>query len=722
MIEAALHYLNSCWISFMRWLSVGQVDSLPGLLRIYWMTFRNSLLHGCARLASVSMTLTAFRLLKICGGFVIVVFCLLIVALLALSIPDQSIAAHQPVSRVIFTDQGWGTSVLSERRQSYYYTPQGTSLKNLRYSWFINLEQAWKTSRLADPENMSRLGFIVDDVKTSLNPERLPVGFTRHFVPALNDRVIDITCAACHTGQMDVTALNGEHVGIRIDGGQAMHAFTSLSAGQFGPSLVTSMMATAINPLKFHRFAKRVVSPDLEFSAELALYRDFWSVLYPLSAQAFSDIRRHLYPVTEGYGRLDAIGRIANHVFADELDTKNYRVANAPVSYPAVWDIWKFDWVQYTASVAQPLARNLGETLGVGADLSLCDRYDRPLAQEDRYVSSAIIPNLVSVEDELQALKPPVWPEEILGKINQTKANLGRGLFQLHCARCHQPCEMNEEDRAVLVPDKKQDQPHWHLNALPLSVIGTDPTSAENFVNNRYDLSKTGLTVEEVRAELRKSWMARENRINHFRTSHGSAAIDTTDFIQNQLSQVNIQSASVGAGLNYVGMFLRQKYYLQNQNSTNVNPKQYNGFDALDLPEVKLQYKARPLGGVWATAPYLHNGSVPTLYELLLPADKRRKRFFSGRREFDKVRVGLLAEPLTKDGFWLDTSIHGNWNIGHEFRSGFTGRPANGVIGPELLEKERWAIIEYLKIHRDDPAPACTYTYSEPPSPGSTKW
>jgi len=149
--------------------------------------------------------------------------------------------------------------------------------------------------------------------------------------------------------------------------------------------------------------------------------------------------------------------------------------------------------------------------------------------------------------------------------------------------------------------------------------------------------------------------------------------------------------------------------------------QKYNGYGAIDLPQVKLVYKARPLAGVWATPPYLHNGSVPTLYEMLIPADQRRKKFFVGRKEFDQVRVGLYAEPLTKNGFWFDASIPGNLNIGHEFRAGYReyhrgDPPSHGVIGPELTEDERWAIIEYLKIHTDDDAPACQISYWAPPS------
>lgn len=90
-----------------------------------------------------------------------------------------------------------------------------------------------------------------------------------------------------------------------------------------------------------------------------------------------------------------------------------------------------------------------------------------------------------------------------------------------------------------------------------------------------------------------------------------------------------------------------------------------------------LAYKARPLNGIWATAPYLHNGSVPTLYDLLLPkrqpgdpveGEYRPDEFMVGSRAFDPVKVGLKSTGY--DGFLFRTHIWGNNNGGHEFASG----------------------------------------------------
>ncbi len=102
---------------------------------------------------------------------------------------------------------------------------------------------------------------------------------------------------------------------------------------------------------------------------------------------------------------------------------------------------------------------------------------------------------------------------------------------------------------------------------------------------------------------------------------------------------------------------------------------------ALAPADVKLPYKARPLNGVWATAPYLHNGSVRTLADLLKPVGLRQESFHVGGLEFDPNEVGFKNDPKSPQ---FNTQSVGNRNIGHEF-------------GTTLSEEERLDLLEYLK-------------------------
>ena len=135
--------------------------------------------------------------------------------------------------------------------------------------------------------------------------------------------------------------------------------------------------------------------------------------------------------------------------------------------------------------------------------------------------------------------------------------------------------------------------------------------------------------------------------------------------------------------------------------------------------QAPLAYKARPLNGVWATPPYLHNGSVPNVYALLSPASERPKIFYLGRREFDPFCMGyqITATAAPKDkpdlrclgdkadssegefdgGFRFDTTIRGNRNTGHEFDGPENAPQKVGVIGRKLSPEERRALVEFLK-------------------------
>ena len=107
----------------------------------------------------------------------------------------------------------------------------------------------------------------------------------------------------------------------------------------------------------------------------------------------------------------------------------------------------------------------------------------------------------------------------------------------------------------------------------------------------------------------------------------------------------------------------------------------------------ELIYKARPLNGIWAVAPYLHNGSVPTLDALLSPDDRRVRRVLDGQQAIRSGEGGVRRREI--DGATLfDTSRPGNANTGHRFKDGPRG---NGVIGPALTAEERAQIIEFLK-------------------------
>jgi hypothetical protein len=98
-------------------------------------------------------------------------------------------------------------------------------------------------------------------------------------------------------------------------------------------------------------------------------------------------------------------------------------------------------------------------------------------------------------------------------------------------------------------------------------------------------------------------------------------------------------------------------------------------------------YANHPLDGIWARAPYLHNGSVPTLRDLLELPDDRPATFFRGYDLYDRIRVGFVSNEATAGGRRFsryDTTIPGNFNSGH-------------LYGTSLPADDKNAVVEYLK-------------------------
>jgi cytochrome c peroxidase len=98
-------------------------------------------------------------------------------------------------------------------------------------------------------------------------------------------------------------------------------------------------------------------------------------------------------------------------------------------------------------------------------------------------------------------------------------------------------------------------------------------------------------------------------------------------------------------------------------------------------------YANHSLEGIWLRAPYLHNGSVPTLDDLLKPPAQRPTTFFAGNDVYDQAHVGFVTNVpsnATRSFIEFDTRLKGNSNVGH-------------VYGTTLSDQDRRALLEYLK-------------------------
>jgi len=554
--------------------------------------------------------------------------------------PSENMPQYKPVSEVYFSGQNWP----ADQRQWYYHTSQGTVL--LPYKWFMALEQPelkvfGDVPRFHNTSYLARFGFLPGTADYQ-NPDGLPVGLAKGTVTDLDSgepvEVVGLTCAACHTGQIEY-----QGKGIRVDGGSA-----TVDLASFQTELGYAVGFAAKIPFRFDRFARAVLGENPSKEEKAKLRAQFDRVLNAGLDEKNQAAQKNLYPNLVGFGRTDALGRIGNFVFGTELNNDNLEVANAPVSFPPLWYASWLDWVQYNSSIQGPMVRNIGEALGVRARVNLKD------PKAGLYRSTVNVKNLHEMESLLagpepfKGLQAPLWPEQTLGPINWEKAKLGKTLYKKHCEHCHLPSVDSPDMQDVKSKrwsDGLQNRRFLRTNAIPIEEVGTDPLAASNWNKRRAVTDALAL-----------------------------GTVPGTDGLR-------LVTTKIAA----------QKY-----DELHLTPEQrieWDGYRA-DGVRADLVYRARLLEGIWATPPFLHNGSVPNLYEMLVPADKRDKTFYVGSREFDPKYVGYNTAKF-EGGFEFRTDVNGNSNAGHEFKNAPLGK---GVIGPELTDDERWQIIEYLKV------------------------
>jgi len=266
-------------------------------------------------------------------------------------------------------------------------------------------------------------------------------------------------------------------------------------------------------------------------------------------------------PTLPGPGRTDAFGVLAASFFGTPT------LLDAPVKFGIAWNLSGRAWVHWDGNNNQPLARNLGAALGLGA----------PLVGHGKLVDFAAIQRHTSLSEKVRS---PRYPWEV----DQESAARGKAHYQARCSSCHDV----PEDRRLFSP----------------AEVGTDPKRASFF--------------DAKQAELLNQW------------------VESLEVPGYQPPKTSFRSTG--------------------------------------------KYLAADLAGVWARSPYLHNGSVRTMWILLVPPAARPRAFHVGSRVYDLKDMGYEDEG----SFTLDSSLPGNSNAGYDY-------------GTDLADSAKRDLIEYLK-------------------------
>lgn len=564
----------------------------------------------------------------------------------------------EPVSNSVRLRQGWSKG----ESEWFHYTTQGSHF--MPYAFFIALEQAGNRKPLNSPEFMEKFRCI-PQAPTPVNPDGLPIGFVADpgssVQPGLlrDNRSLGFTCAACHTSQ-----LTYQGTSMLIDGGPTMADMDALIV-----AIKDAVVTTVSSSEKFERFADKVLGTDSSRSKRELLRKE----LNKTSKAQRAYINMNYTSVRYGYARLDAFGRIFNNALL-AVGSDSRVKPDAPVSYPFLWDTVKSDCVQWTGNakngVLGSLGRNVGEVVGVFAAIDTGGGDRVPAG----YGSSVNFKNLRRLESALHGLKSPHWPENILPKIDQAKAREGAKLFKTHCASCH--TKINWWSFLPFVKSFKS-----HLTPLNgPGGVATDRTSAALIRDSR---GKSGVLRGERKLFSLKQTYDREEPVNVMvedtvvRVLIGGLEGKRTAF--NSINRALMQGNDIDTPTDDVAQ-KDDLSLLMPTAATEATAEQQGS----TLSKTPLVYRARPLDGIWATGPFLHNGSVPTLFDLLRPENERPDSFHVGSREFDPVKVG----PVTTEGegtSHFNTKLKGNSNKGHDYGTS------------SMTDEQRWQLVEYMK-------------------------
>jgi hypothetical protein len=517
------------------------------------------------------------------------------------------------------------------------------------------LQQADGSPFLAD--SLNRYGYLPNPAVAN----GLPVGFSS--AGPQGSEFVGMTCAACHTRQ-----ITADGKSYRIDGGPAIVDFQSFLA-----DLDAAVGRVLGSTPAFLTFANAVFAPDVatpESSAGLRESLEAWYLRF------HTLVTRALPNPQWGPSRLDAVGMIFNRLTGLDLGpppsfliADNIKVADAPVRYPFLWNAPKQDKTQWPGFADNGndilgLARNLGEVYGVFAVFEPKKEWWHLLGYNYLDNNSANFDGLDKLEDLVKQIGAPKWP----WSVDKALAAKGEAIYnrtsaQGGCSECH-----GIRPGAVRFLDVQT----W---ATPLQDVGTD--------TKEYDIL---------------AWTAMTGVLQGAQIPFVAGPLPETDL------SINVLSISVLGSIiqNYVPLTRTaqeaQARQLQ-QFRLPANLQDLKGAfrptgvsapantQAARTSTSQYVYESRVLEGIWAAAPYLHNGSVPTLNELLKPAAERVPTFKIGPA-YDPINVGLAVEQ-TKFDYTLTTTDcsarnSGNSRCGHEF-------------GTSLPADEKKALLEYLK-------------------------
>lgn len=528
-------------------------------------------------------------------------------------------------------DQGWD----DETRGRMYHLSEGSRI--IPYEWFMALEipsGLLEGRAFASSLNLRSYGFVRDEVRDN-NPDALPVGFARY------DSDLGVTCTACHTSEMQI----GE-VPVRLDGSSMRADF-----GRFIADLHEAVAATYDDPDELIAFVERVHGADGDLADFANTADDVLAWLTEMDFRlSFSE-----GAILPGPGRLDGIGIANNETLCIDFDLPEAcDTFNAPSVPGFVWGVGELAWVQSNGSVHSSIGRNVAQAMGTFGESSL---------EEDYFGiggASADLPmyNLVELDEGFTELRAPNWNDpalaDLLPELDDAAVERGRILYEDTCAGCH-----FSRTEGPFMDYNRYDRRFVEVPFIPLEEIGTDPSWLNDLLDEETFAHPD--FIDELDGQY----------VDAFGTDDPDVAVNAAT-LREMVIQAAVENFVLGNPVSLL-RFGRERF--EGGRETGVNRETVRG------------YRAQPLEGVVFTGPFLHNGSVRTLEDLLLPSEQRDPVFWTGGNSFDPIALGFVTVPGEPNSYEFDANLDGNSNRGHE----------GAEYGTTLPAESRSDLLEYLR-------------------------
>jgi hypothetical protein len=544
---------------------------------------------------------------------------------LTISAAPPAVAQTAAHAHVVQLNQGW-----SDREIEFYnHATEGTNLAPLDF--VLNLPDPAKPGSHFIDKVAAEYGFIPAQ-KSALNPYGLPVGFAIDDRPkAFGDRVyLGITCSACHTRQLTYS-----HTILPVHGGPAL-----VDMQRFKNDFYDAFFILLNNDRAAHDFAQGVLQKAPSNEDITTLRKEIEEFTGPVKVGRSLTPADTIPPADFGPGNLNALsqGNYNNFALSGWLTMKGLLPKSSEVparprmegaaNYPPMWFAPFDTWAQWFVEIHDPGPRNWVQSVSTSEV-----RPPKMIAVRGpaSVLESIHFENIAEIQHSLELLRTPKWPEAVFGAIDQIKAEEGRVIYEEQCARCHTRKVLPPNSLGIVFKDR------------PAFDVGTDPTAYAQFAQDAAQRAAGLQKLADMIVAMRKQ----------------------------QLDQ------QVGATLelNFMNLYSRGR-----PNEFKLATDNYAGAADATWAKSGAAYWASPLEGIFASSPYLHNGSVRTLWDLLTPPEQRPASFRTGSTEFDAKGIGLRSEGR----FLYNTKDQGKGNGGH-------------IFGTDLPREKKAALVEYLK-------------------------